>query len=128
MNHSSNPLPIKLSLTAYHLITAPTSITDADKTAVKRTPILSSIIPANIRKNTNTFKNTSEPCIVPNAVESQPRVSCMRSLIGDRMSIKIYEQNMANASSNNAVQRIAAESRRVVLIESAIILLKVCLF
>ena len=37
----------------------------------------------------NTFRKTSEPCMVPNAVESQPRVSCIRSLIGDRMSMKM---------------------------------------
>ena len=77
------------------------------------TPILSRIIPAKMRKNTNTFRNVSEPCIVPNAVESQPRVDCIRSLIGERMSIKIYEQNMANAKSSSTNQRIPAESRSV---------------
>ena len=80
---------MKDSLTANHLIQAPTSITPADRTAVNRTPILSRMIPAKMRKNTNTLRNTSEPCIVPKAVESQPRVSCIRSLIGERMSMKI---------------------------------------
>ncbi len=80
---------MKVSLTANHLMQAPTSITAALSTAVKRTPILSRIIPAKMRKNTNTFRNTSEPCMVPKAVESQPRVSCIRSLMGERMSMKI---------------------------------------
>ena len=80
---------MKDSLTAYHLMMAPTSITDADSTAVKRTPILSRIMPAKMRKKTNTLRKTSEPCMVPNAVESQPRVSCIRSLMGERMSMKM---------------------------------------
>ncbi len=57
--------------------------------AVKRTPILSRMIPAKIRKKTKTFKKVSDPCIVPNAVESQPRVDCIKSLMGERMSIKM---------------------------------------
>ena len=80
---------MKDSLTANHLMIAPTSITPALSTAVKRTPILSRMIPAKMRKNTNTFRNTSLPCMVPKAVESQPRVSCIRSLMGDRMSMKM---------------------------------------
>ena len=66
-----------------------------------------------IRKNTKTFKNVSDPCIVPKAVESQPRVDCIKSLIGERMSIKMYEQNMAKAKKSSTIQRIAAESRNV---------------
>ena len=89
MNHNSKLLPMNDSVTAYQLIVAPISITIPESTAVKRTPILSRMIPAKIRKNTNTFKNVSEPCIVPKAVESQPRVDCIKSLIGDNMSIKI---------------------------------------
>ncbi len=111
---------MKDALTAYHLMIAPTSITLAERTAVNLTPILSRMIPANIRKNTKTLRKTSEPCIVPNAVESQPLVSCIKSLIGERMSMKIYEQNMARASSRSASQRIAAESRSVFLVKSAI--------
>ena len=80
---------MKASLTAYHFITAPTSITAADNKAVKRTPILSRMMPAKMRKKTNTFRNTSEPCIVPKAVESHPRVSCIKSLMGDKMSMKM---------------------------------------
>ena len=80
---------MKLSLTAYHFTHAPTSITAALSTAVNRTPILSRMMPAKMRKNTNTLRNTSEPCIVPKAVESQPRVSCIRSLMGERMSMKM---------------------------------------
>jgi hypothetical protein len=66
-----------------------------------------------MRKKTKTLRNTSEPCMVPKAVESHPLVSCMRSLIGERMSIKMYEQNMAIANSKRAVQRMAAESLKV---------------
>ena len=80
---------MKASLTAYHLIKAPQSITAPESTAVKRTPILSRMMPAKMRKKTNTLRNTSEPCIVPNAVESHPRVSCIRSLMGERMSMKM---------------------------------------
>ena len=71
------------------------------------------IIPAKMRKNTNTLRKCLRTCIVPNAVESQPRVDCIRSLIGESMSIKIYEQNIANAKSSNTNQRIPAESRSV---------------
>ncbi|CDE86670.1 unknown [Prevotella sp. CAG:891] len=92
---------------------APMSITTPERTAVKRTPILSRMIPAKIRKNTNTFRKVSEPCIVPKAVESHPRVDCIRSLMGERMSIKMYEQNMAKAMNKSTVQRMAAESRKV---------------
>jgi hypothetical protein len=66
-----------------------------------------------MRKKTKTLRNTSEPCMVQKAVESHPRVSCMRSLMGERMSIKMYEQNMAIANSKRAVQRMAAESLKV---------------
>ena len=95
---------------AKYLINAPTSITAPERTAVKRTPILSRMIPAKIRKKTKTLRNVSEPCIVPNAVESHPRSDIIKSLIGERMSIKIYEQNIASASNSNAVQRIAGLS------------------
>ena len=81
-----------------------------DNTAVKRTPILSNMIPAKMRKNTNTLRNVSEPCMVPKAVESHPRVDSINDLMGERMSIKMYEQNMARASSSSAVHRMPAES------------------
>ena len=70
-------------------MSAPTSITAPERSAVKRTPILSRMIPAKMRKNTNTLRNVSEPCMVPNAVESQPRWVSMRSLMGERMSMKM---------------------------------------
>ena len=92
---------------------APTNITAPERTAVKRTPILSKMIPAKMRKKTNTFKKVSEPCMVPKAVESHPRVDCIKSLMGERMSIKMYEQNMAKARNINTIQRMAAESRKV---------------
>ena len=82
-------LPANISVRAYQLMVAPTSITAPDRIAVKRTPILSRIIPAKIKKNTNTLRKVSDPCIVPNAVESQPLVSHIKSLIGDKMSMKI---------------------------------------
>ena len=78
-----------MSVTAYQLMAAPTSITVPESTAVKRTPILSRIMPANIRKNMNTLRNVSLPCIVPKAVESHPRSDCIKSLIGDKMSMKM---------------------------------------
>ena len=56
------------------------------------------------------MRNVSEPCIVPNAVESQPRVDCIRSLIGERMSMKMYEQNIAKARKNSTVHLMAGES------------------
>lgn len=51
--------------------------------------------------------------MVPKAVESHPRVDCIKSLMGERMSIKMYEQNMAKARNINTIQRMAAESRKV---------------
>ena len=88
-NQVAIDVPLKLGSMAYHFITAPTSITTPERTAVNLTPILSRMIPAKMRKNTNTFRKVSDPCIVPNAVESQPLVSCIKSLIGLRMSMKI---------------------------------------
>ena len=83
--------------------------------AVKRTPILSRIIPAMMRKKIKTLRNVSEPAYVPKAVESHPRVDSIKSLIGDKISIKMYAKNMAIANSNKAVQRAAAESRKVLV-------------
>jgi hypothetical protein len=51
--------------------------------------------------------------MVPKAVESHPLVDSMRSLIGERMSIKMYEQNIAKANSSSAVHRMPALSRNV---------------
>ena len=81
---------------------------------------LGNVLPANIRKNTKTLRNVSEPCIVPNAVESHPRVDCIRSLMGERMSINIYEQNIANAKKNKTIHLVAAESLSVFCIFSVI--------
>jgi hypothetical protein len=53
--------------------------------------------------------------MVPKAVESHPRVDSIRSLIGERMSIKIYEQNMANANRSSTSHRVAAESLNVLI-------------
>ena len=112
---------MNISVTAYQLMVAPTSITAPDRTAVKRTPILSRIIPANMRKKTNTLRNVSEPCIVPKAVESHPRVDCMRSLMGERMSMKMYEQNIAKARNSSTIHLVAAESLSVFCIEEVIL-------
>ena len=121
VNQVSRPLPMNDLLIANHFMTAPASITAPERMAVKRTPILSRIIPANIRKKTNTLRKVSEPSIVPKALESQPRVDSIRSLMGERMSMKMYAQNIASASSRSAVQRIAAESLRVVLLTVSVI-------
>jgi len=103
------------SVTAYQLIQAPVSITRPERMAVKRTPILSRIIPAMMRKKIKTLRKVSEPAYVPKAVESHPRVDSIKSLIGDKISIKMYAKNMAIANSNKAVQRAAAESRKVLV-------------
>ena len=120
VNQLSRPVPIKELLTAYHLMRPPMNMTAPESTAVNRTPILSRMMPAKMRKNTNTLRNTSEPCIVPKALESHPRVDSIRSLIGDRISMKMYAQNIASARSSSAVHRIAAESRSVFLTVSVI--------
>ena len=78
-------------------------MTAPESTAVKRTPILSRMIPAKMRKNTKTFRKVSEPCMVPKARLSQPRSVCIRSLMGDKMSMKMYAQNMAKAKSSKAI-------------------------
>ena len=80
---------MKELLTAYHFIMAPISITAPERTAVKRTPILSRMMPAKIRKNTKTLRKVSAPCMVPKAVESHPRVSAIKSLMGERMSMNM---------------------------------------
>ena len=51
----------KVSVTANQLIAAPSTITPPERIAVKRTPILSRIIPAKMRKNTKTLRKGSEP-------------------------------------------------------------------
>jgi hypothetical protein len=73
-------------------------------------------MPAKIKKKMKTFKNVSDPCMVPKAVESQPRVDCIKSLIGESISIKIYEQNMAKASNTNAVHRAETEFRKLLIV------------
>ena len=80
---------MKLSVTAYHFIRAPMSITAPESMAVKRTPILSRMMPAKMRKKTKTLRKVSAPCIVPKAVESHPRSESIRSLMGERISMKI---------------------------------------
>ena len=40
---------------------APSTITEPERMAVKRTPILSRMMPAKMRKNTNTLRKGSEP-------------------------------------------------------------------
>ena len=55
------PLASKESVTAYQLMAAPSTITEPERMAVKRTPILSRMMPAKMRKNTNTLRKGSEP-------------------------------------------------------------------
>ncbi len=59
-SHWSKAVPANQSLMAYSLMQAPTNITDADSTPVKRTPILSRMIPAMMRKP-NTLSIYSAP-------------------------------------------------------------------
>ena len=54
-------LPSKALLTAYQLTRPPQTITAPERMAVKRTPILSRMMPAKIRKKTKTLRNVSEP-------------------------------------------------------------------
>lgn len=54
-------LPSNALLTAYQLIRPPQTITTPERMAVKRTPILSRMMPAKIRKKTKTLRNVSEP-------------------------------------------------------------------
>ena len=89
LNHASRPEPMNDSLIAYHLTIAPTSIRAHERTIVKRTPILSRMMPAKIRKKAHTLRKTSEPCIRPNDVESHPRSESIKSLMGERMSMKM---------------------------------------
>ena len=63
--NSSAALPIKASDTAQYLTIVPITINVDDNKAVFLTPILSRMIPAKMRKNTNTFKNVSLPAYVP---------------------------------------------------------------
>jgi hypothetical protein len=80
-----------------------------------------------MRKKMNTFRNVSDPCIVPKAVEVQPLVDSIRSLIGESISIKIYEQNMAKANNTNASQRIAGLSL-IVFFKFPVIIICFCCY
>ena len=52
---------MKASVTAYQLMVAPATITTPERSAVKRTPILSRMIPAMMRKKMKTLRKVSEP-------------------------------------------------------------------
>ena len=58
-------------LTPTYLIAAPMTMSEADRMPVNRTPILSRMIPANIRKKQNTLRKYSPPAYVPNVPLSQ---------------------------------------------------------
>ena len=68
---------------------APTTITTAESTAVKRTPILSRIIPAKIRKKANTFRKYSDPATDPKVSGVHFRLCSSIVLNGASTSINI---------------------------------------
>ena len=74
------------SLIPIYLMTAPPTIRDAERSPVKRTPILSRMIPAKIRKKQNTFRKNSEAAYVPNTVLSHLSFSSTSDLRGDMTS------------------------------------------
>ena len=71
------------SLIPIYFMTAPPTIREAESSPVKRTPILSRMIPAKIRKKQNTFRKNSEAAYVPNTVLSHLSFSSTRDLRGD---------------------------------------------
>ena len=60
-----------------YLMAAPATIREVDRIPVKRTPILSRMIPARIRKP-NTLSMYSEAAYVPNTELSHPLEDSMR--------------------------------------------------
>ena len=72
-NHAEIPM---------YLITAPATIRDAESTPVNLTPILSSMIPAMIRKP-QTLKIYSDAAYVPNTVLDHPLSLSIMLLRGD---------------------------------------------
>ncbi len=60
LSHSSSAVPWNRLLIAYSFMHAPATISDAERVPVKRTPILSRMIPARIR-NPNTLSIYSAP-------------------------------------------------------------------
>ena len=64
---------------------APINIRDAESIPVKRTPILSRMIPARIR-NPKTLKMNSELPYMPNTSGVQPRWASIMLCSGDIMS------------------------------------------
>ena len=59
-SHAQNSVAWNQSLIPIYLMNAPITINDAERRPVKRTPILSRMIPAKIRKKQNTFRKYSE--------------------------------------------------------------------
>ena len=74
--------PIRFSLTAMYFIVAPMTMSDAESVPVKRTPILSSMMPASMRKP-QTLSMYSDAAYVPNVPDVQPRCDSMRVWSGD---------------------------------------------
>ena len=82
-SHSHKAVLSNHSLTPTSLMDAPITIMDADSSPVKRMPILSRIMPANIRKKKNTFRKYSEAAYVPKDALSQCSFSSKRDFRGD---------------------------------------------
>lgn len=74
------------SLIAYNFIEAPITIIAPDKIPVKRIPILSSIIPAKIRKNAKTLRKYSELQNVPYVSADHPLLDSSKVDSGDSTS------------------------------------------
>ena len=103
-----------------YLIAAPITMSEAESRPVKRTPILSRIIPAIIRKP-NTLRRYSPAAYVPKTPWSHPSVSFSKEASGERMSTNIYAKNIMDATRTSTVHRAAALSRRVFWIFSTIV-------
>ena len=108
-SHWANPVVWNHSLTPTNLIAAPATISPAESTPEKRTPSLSRMTPAMIRKP-HTFSIYSDAAYFPNTPLSQPRLVSTSDFSGDITSTNIYAKNIISATSASTVHRSTGES------------------
>ena len=108
-SHWAKPVVWNQSLIPTNLMAAPATIRPADSMPEKRTPSLSSITPARMRKP-QTLSMYSDAAYLPNTLLFQPRSLSTSDLSGLITSTNIYAKNIISATSTSTVHRASGES------------------
>ena len=119
-SHSQKAVVWNQSVMPMYLIAAPTTMRDVERIPVKRTPILSRMMPARIRKP-QTLRMYSDAAYVPNTDPFHPLVFSMSDWRGDITSTNIYAKNIARAMRISAAHLAAKLSLMYFLIVCVIV-------